>query len=196
MGPGLGLLASPLAEGGVLPLHRHPDQTSQGCQRSSSVVLHQPCRLLGCSSLSSKPVRHGAGRITGRSGSGLRVSTPPLGETAESSGTRVGSLQAVKNQSPAELLQHIRVGGGAVQPQRGTCPLTTTPPSCAWVVQSRGPWLLSRTCVFSQGCENQDTFPWGLLCPIKLEQINLADGITAPTSHNLFTSSCWLAGIL
>lgn len=45
---------------------------------------------------------------------------------------------------------------------------------------------------FSQGCENQDTFPWGLFCPIKLKQISLADGITAPASLNLITFTCWL----
>lgn len=131
----------------------------------------------------------------GRSGSGLRVSTPLLGGTAEFSGALVGSLQAVKSQSPAEFAPVHLCGRRGLWPSRGPVP-SRTPPSCAWVVQRRGLQLLSSESAFSQGCENQDTFPWGLLCPIKLKQINLADGIPAPTGPNLFTSPCWPAGIL
>ena len=87
-------------------------------------------------------------------------------------------------------------GLAAEPPAAGDLSPHRHPLSCAWVVQRSGPRLLSSACAFSRGCENQDTFPWGLLCPKKLKQINPADGITAPTSPNLFTSTCWLAEIL
>lgn len=123
----------------------------------------------------------------GRSGSGLWVSTPLPGGTAEFSGALVGSLQAVKSQSPAEFAPVHLCGRRGLWPSWGPVP-SRPPPSCTWVVQRRGLRLLSSESAFSQGCENQDTFPWGLLCPIKLKQINLADGIPAPTGPNLFTS--------
>lgn len=112
----------------------------------------------------------------------------------------MGSLQAAKSQSPAEICSNPTWCGrrGLEQsPQRPLILCLGGP----WVCDSvggaeQGTSALSRVCFFfSRGHENQDAFPWGLLCPIKLKQIILADGITALTSYNLFPSTCWLGHI-
>lgn len=119
-------------------------------------------------------------------------------EAAESLGT-CGKASGCQKANPAGVcLCRDRCGRRGLEQSTNTPLATDLSPAPPPVLILGGLWVcsrvgkvdegtsaLSRDCAFSQGCENQDTFPWGLLCPIKLKQINFADGITALTSHRL-----------